>query len=242
MNKKVFDFTCYNREERDICAHLFRLILHDQPRWRPLCQFLGVERVSNPRVFCEVALIRDAYHARKPDSEGFMVDMVEFIARQQGISNYTGFNELPDTIKDPGRTHPKQIRQKLLNKFGELSESDNVVYGAVQAMFNAKPDLTICTGDELFIFEAKYTLGFNQEQLRRTTELGEVWSKLLYHDLGFINSPRVEIRTLGLSKFTPDVTWDKVREIAADLWGPDDFSTRVLSKVSCIRGEAKTEG
>ena len=59
------DYTTYNREERDICAHLFRLLLEDQPNWGPLCQFLGVEAVANPRVYCEVALVRDAYMKRK---------------------------------------------------------------------------------------------------------------------------------------------------------------------------------
>lgn len=86
-----FDFTNYNRQERDICAHLFRLLLEDQPNWGPLCQFLGVEAVVNPRVYCEVALIRDAYHARKPDSAEFMTELVELVAQQEQVANHTPF-------------------------------------------------------------------------------------------------------------------------------------------------------
>lgn len=174
MNDVPLDYSIYNREERDICAHLFRLLLEDQPNWGPLCKFLGVGSVMNPRVYCEVALIRDAYHARKPYSDGFMTDLVELVARQEKVASHTPFQELPDAIKDPKSTHPKQIRFKLKDVCGELPESDNAVYGAVQGMFNAKPDLAVCSGGDLYIYEAKYTLGFDRDQLQRTANIGQV--------------------------------------------------------------------
>ena len=225
------DYSIYNREERDICAHLFRLLLEDQPNWGPLCEFLGVEAVSKPRVYCEVALIRDAYHARKPKSDGFMGDLVDLVARQEKANSYTPFSELPDVVKNPNRTHPKQIRHKLKSELGQLSESDNSVYGAVQAMFNAKPDLAICTGGDLYIYEAKYTLDFDRDQLQRTKEIGEVWSQLLFRDLGFATTPIVQVKTLGLEKFNPDMSWERVWKLAEQRWGEDDFSTRVFHKV-----------
>ena len=42
----VMDYLEYNREERDLCAHLFRLLLEDQPHWGPLRKFLGMEAIS----------------------------------------------------------------------------------------------------------------------------------------------------------------------------------------------------
>ena len=42
MNK--LNYQKYNREERDICAHLFRLLLDDQENWQPLKEFLGVSK------------------------------------------------------------------------------------------------------------------------------------------------------------------------------------------------------
>ena len=231
MSDGRLDYSIYNREERDICAHLFRLLLEDQPKWRPLCRFLGVDAVTNPRVYCEVALIRDAYFARKSDSGHFMADLVDLVAKQLEVADHKAFNELPDVIKDPQQTHPKQIAQKFLSKLGKLSESDNAVYGAVQAMFNAKPDLAICTGTDLVVFEAKYTLGFDEKQMERTREIGEVWAKLLFQDLGFESVPRVSVRKLGLNRFNPDISWGQILEIAREWWGESDFSTRVFSKV-----------
>lgn len=139
----------YNREERDICAHLFRLLLEDQPYWGPLKEFLGAIKASDPRIYCEVALIRDAYHAQKPNTQQFLDDLCELIARQNQIESYTHFADLPDSIKDPSQTHPKQIRFKLRDMGRLKSVSDQLVYGSLQGMFNAKPDLVVCSGSDL---------------------------------------------------------------------------------------------
>ena len=96
-------YTDYNREERNICAHLFRLLLDDQPNWGPLADFidkigLSFKDLPNPRVFCEVALLRDAYFARKPDTEDFMIQVCDEIAKIQGVTEYTRFNELDNQL------------------------------------------------------------------------------------------------------------------------------------------------
>lgn len=168
------EYLQYNREERDICAHLFRLLLEDQPNWGPLRAFLNTESVENPRLFCEVALLRDAYYARKQDAESFMTEICGFIAKQQGVSTYTAFGDLPEKVRNPVETHPKQIRFKLAQCGTEITENDKTVYGALQAMFNAKPDPVICEGTTLYVYEAKYTLDFDKEQLSRTEQIAEV--------------------------------------------------------------------
>lgn len=220
----------YNREERDICAHLFRLLLEDQPRWGPLKRFLEVEVVDKPGLFCEAALLRDAYHTRKPDVACFMDRVCEIIARQEQVRDYTPFSGLPSELNDPTRTHPKQIRRKMVDTGYTLSDGDSAVYGSLQAMCNAKPDLVICNGKALIVYEAKYTCDFDQVQLQRTRQIADLWAELLYQDLGFSDRPSVEVRTLGLARFSPDVSWDTVHTIALEIWGPDDYSVRVLAK------------
>ena len=233
------NYLTYNREERDLCAHLFRLLLEDQPHWGPLRHFIGTDIVDNPRIFCEVALIRDAYYERKErkdhkdDAQEFLSNLCDLIASQE-LGNeevYTKFADLPESIRDPKQTHPKQIKYKL-DELGLLTNlADRNVYGALQGMFNAKPDLAICTGKKLLIYEAKYTCGFDEAQLQRTRNIGNVWAKLLYKDLGIDEQPEIEVYKQGMKRDQPDVSWEKVYMIAQEYWGMDNFSSRVLSKV-----------
>ena len=225
------EYIKYNREERDLCAHLFRLILDDQPNWGPLKAFLKTDNVNNPRIFCEAALIRDAYHERKPEIDNFMTDLCGFVADQIGITNYTNYHNLDKELKNPSLTHPKQIAYKIKKGGYQHKEADLKLYGALQAMFNAKPDLVICEGNNLYVYEAKYTLGFDSVQLTRTKEISEVWQKLFYRDLGFKSKPDIHVRKLGLKKFKPTISWEDIYEIAVRYWGQNDFSTVVLSKV-----------
>lgn len=229
----VMGYLEYNREERDLCAHLFRLLLEDQPHWGPLRRFLGMEAISTPRIYCEVALIRDTYHVRKSKAQDFLSQLCKQIAVQEEVDadDYIKFADLPDKIRDPKITHPKQIKYKLEEAGKLISEADRKVYGSLQGMFNAKPDLAICSGNKLFIYEAKYTSSFDEAQMRRTMNIGQIWAEMLYTDLGFDEPPEVVVYKLGLKCFNPNVSWEQVYEIAHDHWGRDDFSTRVFSKV-----------
>ena len=221
----------YNREERDLCTHLFRLLLADQPRWGPLRQLFGLEAIAEPSLYSEVALIRDAYHERKPDTSVFVEALCECLADQNSVYDYTKFSDLPEDLRNGRKTHPRQLRKKMSDRKLLEKEGDATVYGALQALFNAKPDLAICNGRHLLVVEAKYTLDFDLDQLRRTRSIAKIWSQLLYNDLGFDTAPDIRMYTLGLSKYEPDLTWEFVYEVARDLWGDDDFSVKVLSKV-----------
>lgn len=233
------DYLAYNREERDLCAHLFRLLLDDQPYWRPLKEFLGIDFNGSPRVYCEAALVRDAYYERKvrknmatgkPESANFLEDLCELIASQEGVATgeFTKFSELePEELRQPWKTHPKQIAYKL-KEAGKLEKpGDRQVYGSLQAIFNAKPDLVICVDDTLYIFEAKYTMPFDEKQLERTENIGKVWAELLYADLGFESRPEVVVLKLGLdennvhmpgkSKYS-FTSWENVYQIPTNTW------------------------
>jgi len=226
----------YNREERNICAHLFRLLLEDQPEWRPLKQFLGVSEVRNPAVYCEASIIRDAYHVRRRNAAEFVHSLCELTAEQRGIDMYTRFADLPEDICSQHKTHPRQIAWKLKERGLLTADADAAVYGALQGLFNAKPDLVICEGETLWVYEAKFTQKFDDKQMQRTREIADIWACLLHRDLGFSDSPAVEVRRLGLRPEESDITWKDVCGIARGFWNADDFSLRVLNSAAAMAG------
>lgn len=225
-----FDYDRYNREERYICTHLFRLLHEPTGNFHALSQFLGGNLdVTGFRIYAEVALIRDAYHERRGNPNPFMDSLVAIVARQEEVSDYRLYSQLePRELCTPHLTHPKQIRFKAA---GALTESENKVYGAVQGMFNAKPDLVVCIGTHLLVYEVKLTLDFDQEQLKRTRNISEVWAQLLYRDLGFQSPPEVTILTLGLARYKPDMSWERVKQIADEIYPESDRSRRALTQV-----------
>jgi len=230
----ALDYDGYNREERYICSHLFRLLHEPKDDHLALKKFLGLSsRPDSFRIYAEVALIRDAYFARKPNREDvnqFMNSLVRIVMEQEDVRDCPLYTELPPHLCDGSKTHPKQICQKAGR---ELEGDKGRVYGSIQSMFNAKPDLAICIGDKLLIYEAKLTLDFDSEQMKRTTNIGEVWKKLLFLDLGFDSPPSVQIRTIGLSscKPTPEISWKDVGRIAEAIYPEEDRTRSVLASI-----------
>jgi len=180
------------------------------------------------RIYAEVALLRDAYYARKPNTDELMNGLVRMLIEQESVCKCRIFTELPEHLRNGSKTHPKQIRQKAGD---ELSKEEGCVYGAMQGMFNAKPDLAVCIGDELLIYEAKLTLDFDPRQMERTKKIGEVWGKLLFQDLGYLSPPTVKIRTLGLLKCKPepDISWETIAGIAETIYPEGDRTRSVLA-------------
>lgn len=234
----------YNREERAICAHLFRL-LHEQISrdWEsPLGKFLAkIElkehgfdlanlKFENIGIFFEVAIIRDAYQNQKPEIYQFMDNLTKIIMQQEEIKVCRLFSELPDILKNPKGTHPKQIRQKAVSSGIDFTESENQVYGAMQGMFNAKPDLVITIDNKLLVFEAKFTEPFDEVQMKRTTNITEIWSKLLFNDFGFSTQPEFFIIKLGPRKFNPNITWAEIKNIARETYSSNDRTLISLQK------------
>jgi hypothetical protein len=234
----------YNREERAICAHLFRL-LHEQinKNWRsPLGKFLSkIElnkhgfdftnlKFENIGIYCEVAIIRDAYQNQKPDIFEFMDKLTKIIMQQEKITVCRLFSELPDILKNPKETHPKQIRQKAISAGVDFTESENQVYGAMQGMFNAKPDLVITIDNKLLVFEAKFTEPFDEVQMKRTENITEIWSELLFNDFGFSTQPESFIIKLGPKKFNPNISWTEIKNIAKETYGYNDRTLISLEK------------
>lgn len=224
MNYKYAE---YNREERNLCSHLFRLLLMDHPHYEPLKEFVGDDSIENPRIFSEVALIRDAYHIRA-DKVSFVGQMSIIIAEQEKLSEYRTYKELPKILNNPSETYPSQIRQKAAKNNIQLNKDELNLYGSLQGMFNAKPDLIICYNDILLIYEAKFTLGFDNEQLDRTKKIGEIWKSLLYKDLEFYAPPNIKVLKLGLGKFKPDISWTDVLVIANKYLENSDLSLKAI--------------
>lgn len=235
MNPIFYDF--YNREERALCAHLFRLLHErmDDKENSPLRQFVAfladenlvwtngqpnmrVVPLENPAIYCEVALIRDKYKSEKvqqPDEELFVDKLVRHIAVHRNFSQYRRYSELEKELhKRDEKTHPRQIKHQA-RQLGIVLNSDEVdIYGEVQSMFNAKPDLAITFDNVLLVCEAKFTERFDGDQFQRTNDIAEVWAKLLYEDLGFSQQPKYTVFKLGASAQKPHISWEQVLTIA----------------------------
>jgi hypothetical protein len=226
------DYDFYNREERALCSHLFRL-LHEwitpSSDTALIARFLnqsGVtveqENLREIKIFTEVALIRDAYFHRKPDVEKFIDLLAGEIITQEELGDVRVYSELPDVLKNPSETHPGQIRRKAKDIGIELTRDENSLYGAMQGMFNAKPDLAITFSNSLIVYEAKYTQSFDDAQLKRTQNIGEVWRNLLYRDLGFESPPSTTVSTIGPAVFKPDISWEWIFGLVQLTYPSDD--------------------
>lgn len=243
------NYDYYNREERAICAHLFRL-LHEQlgAKYKsPLGQFIetlsnGDLKFKNGKsslkelqfenigIYCEASLIRDAHENLKPDTFKFMDDLTRLIMKQEGVINDCRlYSQLPDPLNNNTKTHPKQIKQKAIKKGIELSDNENKVYGSMQSMFNAKPDLVITLDNILLVCEAKHTEEFDEKQINRTWNIADVWATLLYKDLGFTEPPIYNVFKLGAANFKPDINWSRVAEIADKTYSALDRSRTAIN-------------
>ncbi len=222
----------YNREERNLCSHLFRLLLEPKRDYRALELFLG--RRFDPdkvKIFSEVALIRDAYYARKPEVDAFMASLVELVARQSGIEDFTPFAELPSDLKDPTQTHPKLIALKFrVFHQDQMRPDDSKLYGSLQGIFSTKPSLAICLEDEMRVYEANYSLGFDSSSVCRTAQIAEIWANLLFQDLGYVSPPMVQVLKLGMEDTEPCVSWEKVAFIADEVLGSCDPTSRAFKE------------
>jgi len=240
-------YDAYNREERALCAHLFRLLhegLATRPAEGPLARVLGrlAERdlqwrgagLPLPRplpigrtIFTEVALIRDAYQDRKRSGalSAFMDELVAIVKRQQRAEDCPLWSELPRELSDPAKVHPRQILLRAQADGFDLGRDFARVYGAVQGLFNAKPDLVVTTPEHLLVFEAKLTQAFERDQLERTAHLAELWSSpLLRGDLGFEREPSWSVIQLGDARANPELSWQELAGFAVETWPANDRS------------------
>jgi hypothetical protein len=247
MNK----YDSYNREERYICSHLFRL-LHENIGSKndgalgSLLSILPSLRCSlyneninfsdlhfeNIGIYCEVALIRDAYFSLKPNVNEFMDNLVSLLTEIYNINNgCRKYSELPEELSNCSKTHPEQIKRKALEHGINLSKNEQEIYGTIQALFRSKPDLLITIDDYLIIIEAKFTRFFDENQLKRTKLIARIWAKLLYRDLGFCSIPKSIVYKLGAAQFGADISWDNIVKIAEDIYPENDRSLIAFKKI-----------
>lgn len=240
-------YDAYNREERALCAHLFRLLhegLATHPETSPLARLLerararglawpsassSFEVTRDAVILTEVALIRDAYHHRKPHHVTFMDELVELVRAQENAPACRSYSALPSSLSDHRLTHPKQIARKGRD-LGLLTLDELRVYGAVQGMFNAKPDLAIALPGGFIVFEAKFTERFDAAQLARTRRIAEVWAKHLATDLGYTESPQFTVARLGQAGCGAELTWTDVLEVARETHGERDRTRIALDQ------------
>ena len=234
-------YDIYNREERAICSHLFRLlhenldkkwnsplglfikaIFDKNPNDHTLKQLITSNRFDNIGIFTEVAIIRDAYFYSKPDVNLFMDNLIKLIMDQEQITDCRLYSELDDPLNNPHKTHPKQIRQKADSIDYFVNANEKRIYGILQGMFNAKPDLVITINNFLLTFEAKFTMGFDDRQLDRTLKITKIWAELFYKDFGFIEPPNYFVFILGDEKDSPHISWQEIFDIAKLTYNGND--------------------
>jgi len=234
----MVNYDKYNREERAICAHLFRLLhenlgLKEKSLVGKFLKKLASKNhninltnlnYDNISIFCEVAIIRDAFQNLKPLVNQFMDELTKIIMEQEKIQECRLYSQLPEVLCNPELTHPKQIRKKAETEGIQLTQNESQVFGALQGMFNAKPDLVITTDNKLLVFEAKFTEAFDEIQLKRTENIANVWAKLLYSDFGFKMEPEFHVIKLGAMKFKPHINWADILKIAQKTYREKDRS------------------
>ena len=197
-------------------------------------------------ILTEVALIRDVYQERKGERLGELMDgLVRLVMAQEDVTDCPLWSELPEVLRDPRRTHPRQIRQKAESEgVDNLGAGFRKVYGALQGIFNAKPDLALVLPDHLLVVEAKLTQDFDHEQLRRTENIAALWaSPLLRGELGYLHEPSWSVIRLGAAAHSPDLSWEQLASIAAETWPEGDRSLIAFrSAVSFLaRGTSKSQ-
>ncbi len=249
----------YNREERALCSHLFRL-LHENlhlGKNSPLGSFVKIifengERkwrkefeainFTNIGIYSEVAIIRDAYYnnkKEKSDVNEFLDNIVKEVMKQESITECRLYSMLKSPLNNPEKTHPKQISYKAKNLNIKLTKEESTVYEIVQELFNVKPDLLITIDDFMLICEAKFTQKFSSPQIERTKKIGIIWANLLYKDLGFKSKPKYVVFKLGPKTEPHTINWEQVSEIANVTYSEFDRSRICIAKAVELLRKAK---
>jgi len=261
MSDNSYTYKCYNREERNLCAHLFRFLLEglaedlEQGRLEKsgLCKFLDVIEDDNGRklkfdrnvktvgIYCEVALIRDAYHIRihtESDKNDLIDDIVKSIAQKMNfeISTYTSYKDLPDDLNNSSKCHPRQIANKLEKEKGRTwKQNDILLYRKLSQVFTAKPDLLITIGNMLLVFEAKYTLEFDPDQMNLTKMIAEIWADILFMDLGYSKKPAIKVVALGKKNETKKqpikASWEVIKDSVVKIYPANDLTRKAFEAI-----------
>lgn len=240
----------YNREERALCSHLFRLLHEPAPSAElepPIVQFARllidnreIEWIGDPnlspkadwqqvRMYSEVALLRDAYKDRltRAEHDEFMDEIVAEVSRIENVNDCISWSELM-AQQTKGRIHPRRVLNTLENRgLSSLIDGNQAVYCTIQSMFNSKPDMALTFNGHLVLIEAKFTQKRDGKQIALARKIVRVWASILYEDLGFAELPKAyAVATLGAHK--DDITWSDVANIADQYYNENDISRRAF--------------
>lgn len=218
------EYLKYNHEERNLCAHLFRVLHEPCNDYQILREFIGEETsFTNFHIFVEVGLIWDAFQQRRYNENQFMNDLIHLIMHQEQINKCKLYSQLDQRLKYP-QTHPRQIRQKARQLNYALTQEEIIVYEALQVMFNTKPYLAIILDDRFVVYEIKLERPFHEEQLKRIEKIAQVWAELLYKDLGYSAAPTYKVLKIGKYRLHPDISWEKIEAMVGKVMPEDDKS------------------
>jgi hypothetical protein len=110
-----------------------------------------------------------------------------------------------------------------------VSGDDLRVYGAIRAMFNAKPGLATTVDQYLLVIEAEIPGPFDQTQLLRPTKIAQVWSRdLLRGLLGFKTEPTFAVVRLDASIYSLGISWSEITTIPPKFYCASDKTAVVF--------------
>lgn len=252
MKPVKITYDSINREERAICAHLFRL-LHENLELKaqsPFGKFLGLLNkqnlsfkitpislsqlnYTNVAIYCEVALIRDYYEVcNKKEKEQFLNHLIQIIDKEYP-NVCKSISDLIDALKNRVLPHPSRLIYNLATDIKILNNNQQNFYKALQGVFNAKPDLALTIDNILLVGEAKFTESFDSKQIKLTNLIATIWSEVLFKTLGFKKPPNYAVFKLGKSnskqtKIKSDISWGDVLKIAKETYSKNDRSLKSL--------------
>ena len=215
----------YNREERALCAHLFRLLqnsIHSDPELNFFERFLAnvapdngglrrdIDKLSGDdlrkaRVYVEVALMRDVVAQEK-------------------------------------------ICESQLARYCDESCPPERRWSKPQQIISVKPDLAIVLPNLLLVVEVKFTSPFTPKQLKRTECLVEVWREAAdgaaFKALGLAVTAPAYVVCIGSKEFADDfdypyADWQALSTNASALFPGSDPSVLALQSAAAFLEAAR---
>lgn len=161
------EYDKYNREERNLCAHLFRLLHEEQF----LCRFLArISRNLEARAL-DLKCIERA--AEKPRKLRLLANAIKVRDLSKPVRIYMEVALLRDMLHELYKEQPTDFFQHGTRR--DRLEAFRPGGVSAQGLLAAKPDMVIAHHDFLIVIEAKFTTGLGEDQWKFTQALAELW-------------------------------------------------------------------
>jgi len=156
-----------NREERNLCAILYHLLLINNNLDRFL-DWLGCDKIPEgavPAIYFEYSQLRDIWHGFK-DSEvkrAYILDTLDYPSKHWLRScSFHDFNSYFGAVKEASERYIQSPGRWAISRYDKiiLNNDDFLKVSRFKWCFNAKPDIVIHLGDDRAVcIECKFESG-----------------------------------------------------------------------------------